>query len=84
MPGPRRGMVWVPGNWEWRGRRYVWMNGHYVRGRPGYRYAEPVWEQRGERWVKRPGMWERGPNGDRDHDGVPNGRDNYPNNPARP
>jgi hypothetical protein len=60
------------------------MNGHYVRGRPGYRYAEPVWEQRGERWVKRPGMWERGPNGDRDHDGVPNGRDNHPNNPARP
>jgi hypothetical protein len=21
--------VWVPGHWQWNGRRYVWRRGHY-------------------------------------------------------
>jgi hypothetical protein len=93
VPAVRRGMVWTPGHWDWRGRQYVWMRGQYVRARPGYVYHEPMWEQRGERWYKRPGAWQRGdrdhdgiPNRmdrDRDGDGVPNRYDNNPNNPNR-
>jgi len=24
VPAPRRGQVWVPGYWDWRGHRHVW------------------------------------------------------------
>ncbi|RYX90697.1 MAG: hypothetical protein EOO28_28595 [Comamonadaceae bacterium] len=92
-PPPRRGQVWVPGHWDWRGRQYVWVSGNFVRARPGYYYSEPVWVQRGDRWERRGGAWNRGdrdrdgvPNGrdrDRDGDGVPNRFDNNPNNPNR-
>ena len=29
VPTPRRGQVWLPGHWEWRGT-WVWVPGHYV------------------------------------------------------
>jgi hypothetical protein len=80
VPTLRRGYVWVPGHWDWRGRRYVWVNGTTVRERQGYRYAEPRWIEREGRWYKEPGRWARG---DRDRDGVPNRFDNAPNNPRR-
>jgi len=93
VPQPRRGKVWVPGHWDWRGRQYVWVAGTHVRARPGYYYSEPVWVQRGDRWERRGGAWARGdrdrdgiPNRadrDRDGDGVPNRFDNNPNNPNR-
>src|SRR5215207_8303165 len=38
-PGHRRGHVWSPGHWQWRGHRYVWIPGHYIAGRPGYAYS---------------------------------------------
>jgi hypothetical protein len=96
-PAPRRGHVWVPGYWDWRPRmnQYVWMQGHWVRERPGYYYSQPVWVQRDNRWVREGGTWQRG-RGDRDHDGVPNRYDrdrdgdgvpnrydSKPNNPNR-
>lgn len=34
VPRHRRGMAWVPGHWEWRGHRHVWMQGHWVKARP--------------------------------------------------
>ena len=76
-PRPRRGQVWVPGHWEWRGHRHVWRAGHWTKARPGYHYREPRWEQHGNRWEMRPGGW------DRDGDGVPNRYDRRPNNPYR-
>ncbi|MFY3386780.1 YXWGXW repeat-containing protein [Paracidovorax sp. MALMAid1276] len=77
VPHPRRGMVWVPGHWEWRGHRHVWTQGHWVKARPGYHYREPRWVEHGGRWDMRPGGW------DRDGDGVPNRHDRRPNNPYR-
>lgn len=77
VPPPRRGQVWAPGHWEWRGHRHVWVQGHFLRARPGYAYREPRWDQRGDRWEMRRGGW------DRDGDGVPNGADRKPNNPRR-
>lgn len=80
MPPPRRGYVWVPGNWDWNGRRYVWRRGHWMRGRHGYHWREDRWVERNGGWVRERGGWRRG---DRDRDGVPNRFDPAPNNPNR-
>ena len=80
VPPPRRGMAWVPGHWDWNGRRYVWRAGHWVRARRGYRYVPDEWVERNGRWHLRRGRWARG---DNDADGVPNRFDPAPNNPRR-
>ena len=80
VPAPRAGHVWVPGFWEWRGHRHVWVTGRWMRERPGYHYAPARWEEVNGRWVLRRGVWNRH---DRDHDGVPDRFDRAPNNPYR-
>ena len=92
-PGERHGYQWVPGYWDWRGERHVWHPGAWVRERPGHVYMQPKWVQRDGRWTLQPGSWARRdrdhdgiPNGrdrDRDGDGVPNRRDSRPNDPTR-
>lgn len=78
IPPPRRGKIWSPGHYEWRGNRYVWVRGHWVNERRGYAYRAPQWVERDGRWVyQRPG-W------DRDGDGVPNRYDSTPNGGVRP
>jgi hypothetical protein len=78
IPAPRYGFAWVPGYWDWRGHRHVWIAGHYVRHRPGY-YFEPA------RWVEYDGRWRYSRPywrpGDRDGDGVPDRFDRAPDNP---
>lgn len=93
IPEPRRGYVWSPGHWEWRRQQHVWINGSWLRERPGYAYRAPAWAQRDNRWALQPGRWDRGGRDrdrdgvtnrndrDRDGDGVPNRRDARPNNP---
>jgi hypothetical protein len=80
VPAARRGWVWAPGHWEWRGRRYHWVKGTWLRERRGYRYAEHQWVERDGKWYREGGNWRRG---DRDGDGVPNRMDRAPNNPNR-
>jgi hypothetical protein len=82
VPAARRGYDWTPGYWNWsrNHRRHDWVPGSWVRSRPGYIYTQPTWVDRGGRWEQRRGAWARG---DRDGDGVPNGRDNAPDNPRR-
>lgn len=77
MPAPRRGQVWAPGHYEPRGRGHVWVNGSWMRARPGYAYRQPEWRERNGRWEQRRGGW------DRDRDGVPNRYDRRPDNPYR-
>jgi len=79
-PAPRHGYVWAPGYWDWRGHRYVWIGGSYVRARPGYSYVAPRWYQHDGGWAIERGHWDRG---DRDHDGVANRLDRFPDNPYR-
>ena len=90
VPQARKGQVWVPGYWDWRGHRHVWVAGHFEKVRPGYRYRTPQWEQRDGRWELHRGGWDRDGDGianrndrDRDGDGVPNRRDHQPDNPRR-
>jgi hypothetical protein len=78
VPAARRGYVWVPGYWDWRGRRHVWVGGVWVRERRGYVYQPHRWEQRDNGWYLNRGRW------DRDGDGIPDRLDRHPNNPNRP
>ena len=41
VPGPRRGYLWVPGYWDWRGGRHYWVRGNWVHERRGYVYRRP-------------------------------------------
>ena len=45
VPPPRRGYVWAPGHYEWKGHRYVWQKGVWMRDRPGYAYRSPQWQE---------------------------------------
>lgn len=92
-PAPRRGYEWVPGYWDWRGNRHVWVPGTWVKARAGYHYAQPQWVSHNGRWILVRGHWARGdrdrdgvPNRydrDRDGDGVPNRYDSRPDDPRR-
>ena len=77
---PRRGYVWVPGYWNWRGQRHVWTKGTWMRARNGYVYRAPTWQERDGRWFQERGRW---PRNDRDGDGVPNRQDRRPDDPRR-
>ena len=97
VPEARRGYVWVPGYYDYRGGKYVWSRGHWEKERHG-QYWHPVqWVEREGRWVREGGRWDKNrPMGDRDRDGVPNrvdrdrdgdgvpnNRDRAPDNPRR-
>lgn len=82
MPEARRGQIWIPGHWDWRSNRYVWVKGKYMRDRKGYVYNAPSWEERDGRWHRAGGNWRRGQR-DNDGDGVRNRDDDRPNNPNR-
>ena len=71
-PRARRGYVWVPGYWNWRGNRHEWVRGSWMRERPGYVYAQPSWRQRDGQWYFDQGRWVEPRRGrDRDRDGIP-------------
>ena len=73
VPAARRGFEWVPGYWDWTGRRYTWVAGHYEKVRPGYVYARPEWRRDRNGWVLERGGWRSGQLArDRDRDGIPN------------
>ncbi|MBI2768055.1 MAG: thrombospondin type 3 repeat-containing protein [Burkholderiales bacterium] len=78
VPAVPYGQQWVPGHWEWRHNRHVWVNGYVVTARPGYFYEQPQWVAVGNGWQYRDGGWAPGHRGggrgygDRDHDGVAN------------
>ncbi|MBL8519616.1 MAG: YXWGXW repeat-containing protein [Betaproteobacteria bacterium] len=77
VPVPRAGYVWVPGYWDWRGQRHVWISGHYLREKRHQHYSPSYWSERGGRWYHAPGRW------DADRDGTPDRYDRHPHNPRR-
>lgn len=71
VPPPRIGYIWVPGYWDWDGRRHAWAAGHWEQSRSGYLYDRPQWREGRNGWELRRGGWHRGKDrGDyrRDHD----------------
>ncbi|MGD1846436.1 MAG: hypothetical protein ACFB10_13705 [Salibacteraceae bacterium] len=56
----RAGHTWVAGHWKYNARRnrYIWVEGTWVRTRPGHRYQAGRWvavRGGGHRWVS--GVW---------------------------
>lgn len=60
VPVVRPGWVWVPGYWNWNGRRYVWVHGHRVHARRGWHWAPDRWVEDRGRWHREHGHWDRG------------------------
>jgi len=54
---PRRGFVWIDGNYEWRDGRYMWVGGRWERERPGKRWHGGRWDRQGDRFVWIQGEW---------------------------
>jgi hypothetical protein len=79
VPAARRGYEWLPGYWNWTGRRHVWVKGHYERVRPGYAYHRAEWRQGRNGWELDRGGWRHGQRvadrRDRDGDGIANRND---------
>ena len=75
VPAPRAGYVWDNGHYEYRGNRYVWVQGRWLEARDGYQWEQRRWVQRGNQWQLVGGDWQRGPYGDRDRDGIANRND---------
>jgi hypothetical protein len=84
IPVPRRGYVWSPGYWDWRGNRHVWVEGFWIQERPGYYYRPHQWVERGGHWYLERGRWDTARRGrDSDRDGIPDRRDAHPYDPYR-
>lgn len=85
VPAPRRGQVWAPGYWNYRGNKHHWVKGSWVRERQGYAYEPNRWVERDGRWNLERSRWNRAERRDSDGDGIPNRRDPTPNgNRPRP
>lgn len=57
-PGPEEAWVWRRGHWQWDGREFVWVGGHWTeRPRPAMVWVPDRWEQRADRWVFIPGYF---------------------------
>jgi hypothetical protein len=59
VPVERRGYAWVPGYWNWNGRRYVWVRGHSVRAHRGAHWVPYGWAEDHGRWRMNRGHWDR-------------------------
>jgi hypothetical protein len=54
---PRRGFVWVDGNWDWQRGRWQWQAGHWEKERGGKRWRKAKWESRDGVYVRVDGDW---------------------------
>ncbi len=57
LPPSRVGYAWVPGFWNWDGRRHAWISGHWEIARPGYFYERAEWRREGDMWRFYEGGW---------------------------
>lgn len=57
-PPPRKGVVWIDGEWVFHGHGYVWRRGGWVVPPPESRFAAwQTWYRRDGRLMMAPGSW---------------------------
>jgi hypothetical protein len=57
-PPPNERAVWDPGHWNWNGREYAWVGGHYIeRPNVAMRWEPGHWVQQGGGWTWVEGSW---------------------------
>ena len=54
---PNKNAVWVPGHWQWNGRKHVWKAGHWDKRPGGKTWAPGHWQKKPRGWVWAPGRW---------------------------
>jgi hypothetical protein len=59
VPVAREGFVWIPGYWNWDGRRHVWAEGYWERAHLGQVYVQPQWLHDRYGWHLSRGGWRR-------------------------
>ena len=61
-PRPAYPAEWVRGYWMWDPavHRHVWVEGRWVRARPGYRWVDGGWRPSRDGWVWTEGRWRSG------------------------
>lgn len=57
LPAPRKGHVWSPGFWEWRGTGYKWTPGEWIKEKRGHSWQPYGWEERDGRYHFVHGAW---------------------------
>ncbi|WP_211450702.1 hypothetical protein [Collimonas antrihumi] len=57
QPGPRTGLVWSPGFWNYVGGWYVWEAGHWELERTNQLYLKPGWQKVIHGWQLQRGEW---------------------------
>ncbi len=53
----RPGFIWIQGYWFRDGKRWVWIDGHFVGERADADWVPGVWVRSGGRWRWNPGRW---------------------------
>lgn len=58
-PRPAYPAEWVRGYWRWDPavHRHVWVEGQWVRARPGYKWVDGGWRRGRNGWVWTEGRW---------------------------
>jgi hypothetical protein len=57
-PPPAPNALWIPGYWDFTGRGYSWVVGHWEIPPPtAHNYMAAHWEYRGRHYVFVPGYW---------------------------
>ena len=51
------GAVWIPGYWQWAGKRHVWVGGRWSAAKAGMHWEADHWERQGARWHLVRGHW---------------------------
>ncbi len=54
---PRRGQLWVAGQWQWQDNQWQWAAGHSERRRKNQTWNDGRWENRGDHWAWQVGTW---------------------------
>jgi hypothetical protein len=61
VPAPPPGWIWSAGYWNWSGSAYVWIDGVWLRERPGFGFVPAHWEHFPAGWHFISGGWVRRP-----------------------
>ncbi len=54
----KKGHVWSPGFWEWRGTGYKWSPGEWIKEKSGHQWQPYGWEERDGRYHFVHGAWQ--------------------------
>lgn len=57
-PQPPNG-VWIPGYWQWNGKRHLWVGGRWSAPKAGMRWEPDHWVHEGRSWKMVHGRWAR-------------------------